>query len=59
MGFVSPELIPLHDTEQIIGYLNYSSGIEDSGFTSNLEKLFRDVECEAGGQPTTAGAVYH
>ncbi len=38
--------------EQILGYLNFSSGAADGQFLGNLNQLFDSVACQCPGSPT-------
>ncbi|MEM9410109.1 MAG: hypothetical protein AAGA30_03280, partial [Planctomycetota bacterium] len=42
MGYPNPELIDPKILEQVLGYLDFSSGARDSSFVSNLDRLFAD-----------------
>lgn len=39
--------------QELLGYLNFSSGASDPQFLANLDRLYRRIEGDGGEQPDT------
>ncbi len=58
MGSSNPELAVQKATEQIVGYLNFSSGSEDASFAKNLNRLFCFVSSNVNDTGNCACVVF-